>query len=203
MRQRAHKGKKKSSIPIKASWAAFSHISWLSNPDVYCWKCTRLKNNCRLITLCQEAAQLFFKFATIAILKVAMYLPSFKTVLEDFISGKHNWDKPFHQNKTAEIRCFLKSYFRYFGTFRSLDLCWSLITIYETATTEGWIYAPCCYSVCLYIGCSLAFIHQCIVQKRDFKHLVFKIILHTQWTPWSLKELLPWCFNPWPLSCLE
>lgn len=144
-------GEKKGSIPIKASWAAFSHISWLSNPDVYCWKCTRLKINCRLITLCQEAAQLFFKFATIAILKVAMYLPSFKTVLEDFISGKHNWDKPFHQNKTAEIRCFLKSYFHYFGTFRSLDLCWSLITIYETATTEGWVYAPCCYSVCPYI----------------------------------------------------
>lgn len=36
---------------------------------------------------------------------------------------------------------FLKSYFDDFGTFSSLDLCWLLMSIYDTAIemTERWI----------------------------------------------------------------
>lgn len=86
-----------------------------------------------------------------AILKVVMYLPSFETVLEDFISGKHNWDKPFHQNKTAEISCFLKSYFHDFGTCSSLDLWWSLMSIYDTAIeiTEGYTHQGVTLCICI------------------------------------------------------
>lgn len=70
---------------------------------------------------------------------------------------------------------------------------WLLVVICnaDTEITEGWRCAPGRSVVYLDTVCSLAFIHKCSLQKRDFKHLVLVMMLCTQWKPPSFKELLP------------